>query len=98
MKINWIGVALKLPSLIQGAVSIVEHVKNAKGSEKKQAVVDSIPGAIELVEFGVGRDLLNDPAIMQLVSAVIDAEAAALKARNALKDGLLAKTGPSPTS
>lgn len=92
---NWLAFAMKVPALISGGVQVVQHIKNAKGSEKKQAVVDSIPQSMELVEFAAGRDILNDPAIQQLVSAAIDAEAAALKAREALKMGILAKQ-PAP--
>ena len=87
---NWAQFAIKIPAMVAGAVQIVNHIKNAKGSEKKQAVIDSIPTSIELVEFAAGRDLLNDPAIAVLVSAAIDAEAAALKAREALRMGILA--------
>ena len=93
---NWIAFALKVPALIQGGVSVVQHIKNAKGSEKKQAVLDSIPTSIELAEFAAGKDLLNDASIQVLISAAIDAEAAALKAREALKMGILAKAAPTP--
>lgn len=89
---DWIKFATKLPMIIHGAVSVVQHVKGAKGSEKKQAVLDSIPTSIELAEFAAGKDLLNDVVVAQLVSAAIDAEAAALKAREALKAGILAKS------
>lgn len=88
---NWIGLALKVPMIIQGAVSIVNSVKNASGKEKKAAVLAAIPNAVELAEFAAEKDLLNDDAIGQLISAAIDAEAAALKAREALKAGILAK-------
>ena len=96
MKMNWLTFALKVPALIQGGVEIVNSIKHAKGSEKKQKVLDSIASAIDLAEFAAGRDLLNDPAIAQLVSAAIDAEAAALKARDALREGLLARAAPTP--
>ncbi len=89
--VNWGAIAVKLPTIISTAVSIVDHVKSAKGPEKKQAVLDAIPTSMELIEFAAGKDLLNDPAIMELVSAAIDAEAAVVKARGALRSGLLAK-------
>ena len=94
---NWLAFAAKVPAIIHGAVQVVDHIKNAKGADKKRAVIDAIPTSIELVEFAAGRDLLNDLAIAQLVSAAVDAEAAALKARTALRDGLLAKAPASPT-
>jgi hypothetical protein len=93
MATNWAAIAFKIPALIQGGVAMVQHIKGAKGADKKQAVIDSLPGGIGLIELGAGKDVLNDTAIMQLVSALVDAEAAALKARDALRQGLLAK-GP----
>ena len=87
---NWIAFVLKLPAVIGGIVSIVEKVK-ASGPDKKAAVIAALPESIALAEFAAGRDLLNDPAIAQLVSALVDAEAATVKAREALKAGLLAK-------
>lgn len=88
---NWIGLATKLPALIHGAVEIAERIKGAKGRDKKAAVEQSIPHAVELIEFAAEKDLLNDEAIKQLISVSIDAEAAALRARDALKAGILAK-------
>ena len=74
-----------------GGVQIAQRIKGAKGAEKKTAVRESLPHAIELIEFGAAKDLLNDEAIQMLIRASIDAEAAALKAREALRAGLLAK-------
>lgn len=88
---NWMAFALKLPAVIGGIVGIVEKVK-ASGGAKKAAVLAAVPESVALAEFAAGRDLLNDPAVAELVSAVIDAEAAVLKAREALRAGLLAKT------
>lgn len=90
---NWAAFALKVPAIIQGAVSVVQHIKGAQGAEKKQAVIDSIPASIELIEFGAGKNVLNDPAIQELISAAIDAEAAAVKTRHALQAGILAHAG-----
>lgn len=87
---NWIGFALKLPAVIGGIVGIVQKVK-ASGADKKAAVIAALPESIALAEFAAGRDLLNDPAVAELVSALIDAEAGVVKAREALKAGLLAK-------
>lgn len=87
---NWLAFALKLPAVIGGIVGIVERVK-ASGTDKKAAVIAALPDSIALAEFAAGRDLLNDPAVAQLVSALVDAEAAVVKARAALKAGLLAK-------
>ena len=87
---NWTAFLLKLPMVIGGIVGIVERVK-ASGPDKKAAVMAALPESIALVDFAAGKDLLNDHAIAQLVSALVDAEAAVFKARDALKQGLLAK-------
>lgn len=90
MKINWAELAFRLPAVIGTAVTVVDHIK-APGVDKKKAVIEAIPHAIELAEYAVNKDFLNDANIATLVSAVIDAEAAALKARGALRAGLLQK-------
>jgi hypothetical protein len=90
MKMDWVKFALKVPAVIAGAVQVMQQI-SAPGADKKKAVVDSLPTAIELVEFAAGKDVLNDPAVLQLVHAAVDAEAAAIKAREALKAGILAK-------
>ena len=87
---NWMAFALKLPAVIGGIVGIVEKVK-ASGADKKAAVIAALPDSIALAEFGAGRDVFNDPAVAKLRDSLIDAEAAVVKAREALKAGLLAK-------
>ncbi len=94
---NWAMFVMKVPTLIQGAVQIVDAIKGAKGADKKAAVIAAIPVGIDLTEFAVGHALLKDPVVAELISAYVDAEAAALKAKNALKDGILA-TQPSTPS
>ena len=80
-----------LPDIIKASVKLVDNFKGASGADKKVRVVtEFVPDAIELIEGTAGKDLLNDPAVAALVSAVVDAEAAALKAKNALRAGLLA--------
>ena len=88
---NWLGLLVKLPAVIEGTVRIVDRVKDARGADKKAAVLESIPESIALAEFTAERDLLNDPAIAELIGALIDAEVAVTRARAALKAGLLAK-------
>ena len=96
---NWLQFALKLPMVIAGIMGIVQKVKDAKGPDKKAAVLAAVPESLALAEFAAGRDLLNDPVIADLVSVYIDAEKVAMKARDALKAGILAKEPPtvSPT-
>lgn len=89
---DWLTFATKVPTIIFGAMQVVQKIKGASGPEKKAAVIASIPESIELTEFAIGRDLLNDPAVLALVGAYIDAEKVAMKARDALKAGLLAKS------
>lgn len=88
---NWLLFAAKLPAVVSGIMAIVQKVKDAKGSDKKAAVIAAIPESIALAEFGAGRDLLNDKAVADLLSVYIDAEKAAMKAKAALQAGILAK-------
>jgi hypothetical protein len=80
--------------LIQGAVRIVDAVKKP-GAEKKAEVIDrlihQVPAGLALAEQALGKDLFNDPAIAQLMSAAIDAEAFAKKTHDALVAGLINK-------
>jgi hypothetical protein len=96
MKMDWLQFALKLPMVIGGIMSIVQKVQGASGSQKKAAVLDAIPDSVSLIEFAAGRDLLKDETIAGLVSTYIDAEKVALKAREALKAGILSKAPTEP--
>lgn len=87
---NWALFATKLPSVVQALVHLYGKVKVA-GPDKKAALLDILPGSMELAEFAAGKDIFNDPEVMKLISALIDAEAAVLKAREAVKAGLLAR-------
>lgn len=88
---SWMTFALKLPGVIAGTMAIINKVKNATGEEKKAAVLAAVPESISLIEFAAEKDILNDATIAQLVSVYIDAEAVALKAREALRLGILSK-------
>ena len=90
---GWVQFLIKLPAVIGGIVGIIDKVK-ASGADKKAAVLAALPESVALAEFISGRDLLNDPAIQPAIDAVIEAEVALLKARNALKAVLLAKKPP----
>lgn len=95
MDLNKIGlIVMRVVGLIPNLVAVVDKIKNAKGADKKQAVIDSIDDFLMMAEAGIGKDILNDAAILQLRDAAIDAEAAALKARNAYRMGLLTKVEP----
>ena len=88
---SWLQFALKLPLVISGIMAIVQKVKDAKGPDKKAAVLAAVPESLALAEFAAGRDLLNAPVIAELVNVYIDAEKVAMKAREALRQGILAK-------
>lgn len=91
---DWLSFTMRLPLVIAEAMRIVEHIKGgATGAEKKAAVIASIPASVELVDFAAGRDVLNDPAIMALRDAFIDAEKVAMKAKEALQQGILTRAG-----
>lgn len=82
--------AAKLPVVISGIMAIAEKFK-VSGADKKAAVISAIPDSVALLEFGIGMDLLNDAEVAAAISALIDAEAAALKLRVALKAVLVRK-------
>ena len=97
MKMDWLSFAMKLPMIIAGTMQIIQKIKGASGPEKKAAVLEAVPESVSLVEFADGRDLLKDESIAALVSLYIDAEKVAMKAKDALKAGILAKSGtPAP--
>jgi len=92
IKIDFGKLAGKLMVIIPSLVHIVEQIRGAgNGRAKKEEVVRKIPELIELGEFAVDRDFLNDANVIELVSALVDAEAAVLKARAALRAGLVNK-------
>lgn len=89
-----LNIVARVVGLLPTFVAVVDKIKGAKGLEKKQAVIDSIDEMLQMAELAYGKDILNDAAILELRDAAIDAEAAALKARNAYMNGLLTKAEP----
>ena len=82
MGFNWGAFALKLPMLIGGLMDLSERFKGrGNGKDKHDAVVASLPEMIELLEFGAGRDVLNDAAIMALRDEYIAAQALVINAK-----------------
>ena len=71
---NWVAFALKVPSIITGAMQVVEKVKGAKGPAKSAAVKEAIRDSVVLAELGMDKDLLNDAEVEAAVQAVIDAQ------------------------
>ena len=92
---NWLLLVSKLPLVISGTMAIIQKIRSASGPEKKAAVLEAIPESVTLLELGLSRDVLHDPVIADLISAYIDAEKVAMRARDALKAGLLVKAPPS---
>lgn len=88
MKNFLIQLAFKLPSIIAGAVSIQDNVKKA-GKDKFTAVASQVDEAADLIEYAAGKDLFLNENLAALRDAAIEAEVAALKARNALRQGIL---------
>lgn len=88
---DWMKYAFKLPVVISGITGIINLVKGASHEDKKAAIVAAVQSSVALAEFAAGHDLLKDEAISKLVEAVIDAEAAAQRAREALKDAIIHK-------
>jgi hypothetical protein len=85
-----VGLIGRIVAAVPQAVQTVEHIKAAKG-RRKEAVVEAIPGIIGQVEYVANKDLLNDPAVIALRDALLEAEVAVMHARDAYKAGLLAK-------
>lgn len=91
--LNWAAFAMKLPMIISGTMAIVQKIKSASGSEKKKAVIEAIPDSISLIEYAAEKNIINDPVVADLISVYIDAEKIALRAREALKAGILERAG-----
>jgi hypothetical protein len=89
---NWLLFATKVPLVVTAIMQTVQAISQAgTGAKKKEAVLAAVPESVQLAEFAIGRDLLNDDAVRDLLSAYIDAEKAAMKAKAALQAGILAK-------
>lgn len=91
MHIDFAKLAFKLPDVIRAAVAIKNQIKGS-GKEKHDAVISEIPNMIDLAEYAIDKDLLKDDVVAGLISSYVSAEAAVLKAKNALRDGILAKS------
>ena len=68
------------------------------GKEKHAAVVASLPAAVELLEFGAGKDLLNDDTIMALRDEYIKAQALVLNARRQAQEIIAQAEGIAETA
>lgn len=87
---NWLAFASRLPEVIKASMIVVDRLK-VPGKTKKEKVIEAIPAAIPIVEQAAAKDLINDPAVAELLSVYIDAQHAADKAKAALQSGILVK-------
>lgn len=73
----WNRILINLPTLIGAAMQTAELIKSAHGGkEKEAAVISAVKANMPLAEIVAGRDLVNDPALDQLLSAYIQARVA----------------------
>lgn len=73
MKKQWLAIGLKFIPWVGAIISAGEQIKNAKGPEKKQRVLDAVQLGISATEFALERDVLNDPAVVEALSNYMDA-------------------------
>lgn len=73
MKFN-LGNVLSLLPYIQLAMQKAQAIKDAKGADKKKvAIEDFAMTAVAAIEVGAGKDVINDPMVLQATGAVMDA-------------------------
>jgi hypothetical protein len=70
---GWIALGAKLLPFIVEAVSWVEKFITQKGRQKQDAAVYMVKSALNLVERGVNKDLLDDDDVEAATREVIDA-------------------------
>lgn len=74
---NWNRVLMSVPNIIGFTMQTVEAVKGAKsGKEKEAAVITAVKEGLPVVEGVAGKDLVNDPALDQLLKSYISARVA----------------------
>lgn len=73
MKFN-LGNVLALLPYIQLAMQKAQAIKDAKGSEKKKVAIEEFATtAIQAIEAGAGKDVINDPLVLSATGSVMDA-------------------------
>ena len=71
----------KIIALVGFAMSAVEKIKDARGADKEQAVVDAVQEGVPAIEEAVHLDFANDEALNRLLVNYI-------RARKALWNGI----------
>jgi len=64
---------LKLAQGIMAVMHVVQNIKNAKGAEKADAVVEGTPDILQAVESNIDKDVLNDAKVIETERALITA-------------------------
>lgn len=59
-------------AIIKG-MTVVQAIKDAKGPDKLDAVIQQTPNLLDAIESGIGRDVLNDPKVIEAEGAMISA-------------------------
>lgn len=72
MKLGDINI-LKLASGIMAVIHVVNNIKNAKGSEKADAVVAGTPDILAAIESNIPRDVFNDDKVVEAERKLITA-------------------------
>ena len=89
MKLDFI----KVLNIVLTGMAMVEGVKNAKGLEKADAVVEATPALVAALETGIGKDILEDAKVIQ---AERNAISAIVAFQNAIRDVKAAKGTGAP--
>lgn len=79
---------LDLMKVVQGiltAVHVVEKIKEVKGPAKLQAVIDSTPEMIAVIEANLSKDVLNDAQVVTAETNLINAYIAFQRTVDAVK-------------
>jgi len=76
MKWAQLGITL-LPVLLEAVTTVERLIGGGRGDDKKALALDLTGQTIRLIEGATSRDVLDDPAVVDCVSRVIDAVVAA---------------------
>lgn len=82
---NWIKVAMYIPTLIGLAMNAVEKIKGAKGQEKEAAVIESIQQTVSGLEGLLDVDFVNNDNLNKLAKEYIAARVALMNGISAAK-------------
>lgn len=85
---KWLKAVVTIAGAVVPGVAQVEAIAKAiptlKGKQKQDAVVELVKTGLQSAEELSGHDLANDAEVIDATRAVIDAEVALMKAKDAL--------------